>query len=107
MSVSNDIFSRALELPALLAISDHPHAFGRLKAGRGSNDVRHFVLTRFPYKVVHEIRPEQILVLGLPIQTPAELLEAAQKLNGTRRIPGRPGVRDGVLPRTVSVRDKL
>ena len=55
-----DSLSRGLE-----AIEQQPQAFTRLPTVGSAREVRHFVLQRFPYKIIYEVRLDEVLVLAI------------------------------------------
>jgi toxin ParE1/3/4 len=55
-----DSFSGAVE-----SIEQHPQRFLQIKVGRTAREVRRALFRRFPYKVVFEVRPDEILILAV------------------------------------------
>jgi hypothetical protein len=55
-----DAFSRALE-----AIEQHPRRYLRISVRPTHREVRRILLKRFPYKVIFEIRSDEVLVLAV------------------------------------------
>lgn len=50
---------------ALRAIGITPQGFTRIRRVGSSREVRHFVLQRFPYRIVYEVRSDEVLVLAV------------------------------------------
>jgi toxin ParE1/3/4 len=55
-----DELARGLE-----TIETSPHAFTRLGSPRSAREVRRFVLQRFPFKIIYEVRANEVLVLAV------------------------------------------
>lgn len=55
-----DAFERALE-----TIEAHPHRFTRIPTQDGQREVRRCVLKRFPFLIVYEVLPDEILVVAI------------------------------------------
>jgi plasmid stabilization system protein ParE len=50
---------------ALEAVENHPHYYPPLAVTRPAREVRRALLGRFPYKIIFEIRADEVLVLAV------------------------------------------
>jgi plasmid stabilization system protein ParE len=59
-----DEFLEAIE-KALETIESHPHRFMRITTKDPEREVRRFVLKRFPFLMVYEVRADEVLVVAI------------------------------------------
>jgi toxin ParE1/3/4 len=49
----------------LESVEQHPQSFARTESLQGTREVRRYLLARFPFAIVYEVRADEILVLAI------------------------------------------